>query len=120
MDDALRVRSPQTLCELQTEADYFFRGHRAGGQLLVQRVPGDVFRDQKVGVIGGIEIVDGRDVRVVELGEDNASWRNRLRAALSARVPGGRTFIATSRSNCSSCARKTTPIPPAPICCTMR
>ncbi len=47
MDDALRVRSPQTLCELQTEAYYFVRGHRAGGELLVQRVPGDEFRDQE-------------------------------------------------------------------------
>jgi hypothetical protein len=69
MDDALRVRSSQTLRELQAEAYHFVRGHRARGQLLIQRISGDVFRDQKVSVIGGIEIMNGRNVGMVQPGE---------------------------------------------------
>ncbi len=69
MDDALRMRGPQALRKLQSQANHLVRGDRTGGQLLIECVPRDVFRDQKVGFIRGIEIVDRRDVGMVQLGE---------------------------------------------------
>src|SRR5215472_63785 len=50
------------------------------------------------------------------LASESASLRKRRRAAGSASIPGVSTLTATSRSSCSSRARYTTPIPPAPIC----
>ena len=78
----------------------------------------NVFRDQKVCLVVVIKVVDGGDIRV-ELGQGERLLAKTLAGASSARVPGGRTFMATSRSSCSSWAERPLPSRPrrsAPRC----
>jgi len=74
---------------LQTEANYFLRAQRAGGEPLVQRLSGDVFRDQEVSFVGGIKIVDGSDVGVVELGQREGFLAKSLAGSLVRQGAGG-------------------------------
>jgi hypothetical protein len=80
----------------------------------------DVFRDQEINFIGGIKIVDGGDVGMVELGQREGFLAKSFAGSVVGQVPGGSIFMATWRSSCLSCAKNTTPIPPAPICFSMR
>ena len=89
MDDALRVSGAQPLRKLQTQAHHFLRAQRARRQLLVQRVACDVLRDQEVGFVGGIEIVDGSDVGMVELGQGESFLAKSLAGSFVGQGAGG-------------------------------
>ena len=78
--------------QLQAQANYLFRGQRSRSQLLVERFSGDVFRDQKVGLAVGIKVVDGGDVRVVELGQGEGFLAKTLAGSLVRQGAGRQDF----------------------------
>ena len=92
MDDAPRVGRRQALRQLQAQADYFLRGQRSRGQLLVKRFSGNVFRDQKVGLAVGVKVVNGGDVRVVELGQGEGFLAKTLAGSLVRQGAGRQDF----------------------------
>src|SRR5437879_3898282 len=120
MYDSLLVRGGEPLRQLGSQAENFLSRKRTACQLAVQGDSRNVFRNQEINLVLGVEFVHRGNIGWFNFASTKASLRNRLRAVSSANMPAGRTLRATSRSRCSSRARSTTPIPPAPICSTRR
>jgi len=78
-------------------------------------------RDQEVNLFGGIKIVDGRDVGVVELGQRESFLAKSLAGSVVGQSAGGQDFYGNLAFQLLIMAlENTTPIPPAPIFFSMR
>ena len=83
---------------------------------LVEALPGNVLRDQVIDAVLLAEVESHRDVGMIEPADSQRLFAKALTAGASENKSCGRILSATSRRSCSSWARKTTPMPPAPIC----
>lgn len=66
MDDALRVRSIEGICDLLPEIEDRRLGHRAGAEHDLERIPLEEFHDEKAPRLVPAEVVDRADVGVIE------------------------------------------------------
>lgn len=69
VDHTLHVSRGKTFRELERETHRFLLLQRSGGQHVFDGCPRDELHHQKIHVIEGVEVVDGGDVGVIELGE---------------------------------------------------
>ncbi len=108
MNDPLLVRRFECIRDLARDRQRFWEKNRALRDAVGESRAFDQFEDKGVRRAAVFEPVDVADVRVVEGGEH-------LRFASEPRESvGGSTLSATSRLSFVSCARYTSPMPPAP------
>lgn len=69
MNDGVIVGGDESIDKLKGESEEFGFGERADGEALAERLSGNVLHDEKVGAALSVEIVDGGDVGMIELGE---------------------------------------------------
>ncbi len=106
MDDPLLVRGLQRFGDLPRDRQRLVERHRALRDPIRERRPLHELQDERAYAVGVFEAVNGRDVRMVERGEDFA-----LRAETGPADPdrcakaSGSTLIATSRLSRVSRAR---------------
>ena len=82
MDDALLVRRFERVGDLPGDPDRFIDRQRTARQPIRQRLSVHELEDEALRRAGGLEAVDGRDLRVIQRGED-------LRLTLEAREAVG-------------------------------
>ena len=121
MDDSLVVRSLQRLGDLTGDRERLVHGQprtriarRPLGDRLGQCLSVDELEHEEPDAVDFFEAVDSTDVGVIECGEHAGLTLEPREAIGVARELLGRTLIATSRPSFGSCARYTSPMPPAP------
>ena len=92
VNDALRMRRPQALGEFEAQTGHFIRWQAARNQRLVQRFTRDIFRDQEVSFIGGVEVMDGGNIGVVQLGQREGFLAKPLAGGLVSQGAGRQDF----------------------------
>ena len=118
--DALIVRGCEPLSDLQPEVPNFVFWDATGQDALRDAHAGDVFHHDEIDTVLGVEVMDRRNVGVIDSRERQSFLSETPSRALVGKRAAGSTLIATSRSSRSSRARYTTPMPPAPMCSSRR
>ena len=97
--DALRVRLGQAVGDLRRDVERLVHGERSRREPLLQRLAVVVRHDdEQLPVGGGLDVVDGADVRMVGgRGRLRLAHEALLRASSSWLHCGGRNFSATRR-----------------------
>jgi hypothetical protein len=72
MDDSVVVRRLQAVGQLDPERAHFRLGQRSVANALLERDAVDVFHDEVIDIARGVEVVDSRDVRMIELREEQS------------------------------------------------
>jgi len=105
MDDAGRMRLPQSLRHLIQILQKLGEWHSALMDLLAQRFTVDVLHRDEVRPVVLADFVDVRDVRMMRAAADFASRINLSIRSRCDATSAGRIFSATLRSSFVSCAR---------------
>ncbi len=72
MNDAVVMSRGQPFRELHPEAEDFFLRQRPGSYFLAERDSGDVFHHQEIHTLLCVEVVDGGDVGMIKLRENQS------------------------------------------------
>jgi hypothetical protein len=66
MDHSMFVQGHQAVGELHTQSANFFLAQTAFGNHLIERLARNELHDEEIDSRLGVEVVNGRDIRVVE------------------------------------------------------
>lgn len=78
MNDAVFVGFFEGVSNLRAESGHFFFGETRVGKALGHGIPGDEFHNQKILALLSVEIVDGGNVGMIELGEREGFFAEKL------------------------------------------
>ena len=112
--DPLLVRRGEALGDLHRVVDRLAHRQRPAEETRPQRLALEQLRHDVRRAVCRSDVVDRRDVGMVEAPAARASCSKRFNRSGSCEKDAGRTLIATSRPSRGSFARYTSPIPPAP------
>ena len=110
----LPVRRRQRVKQRQRDLEELRPRHAALRDHVVQSPPGDQLHRQEVDAVGLLGRIQGDDVGVGEGGNRPGLAGEPIEQRGIGGRSRGRIFSATSRPSRESCARYTSPIPPAP------
>ena len=121
MDDAPLVCRVERVSDLAGDGQRFMERKAAAAierrlrEAVGERRTLDQLQHQAAQPLPFFDAVNRRDIRMVDRREELRLAFEPSQPLAVARSPSGRTLIATSRARRASCARYTSPIPPAPM-----